>query len=43
LTARAFDAPRDTVLAEVLPLLAACLAEPDVASASALWQARAGS
>ncbi len=42
LTARAFDAPRDTVLAEVLPLLAACLAAPDVASASAVWQARAG-
>jgi hypothetical protein len=42
LTARAFDAPRDTVLAEALPLLAACLAAPDVASASAVWQARAG-
>ena len=31
LTGRAFDAPRDTVLAEALPLLAACLDAPDVA------------
>jgi enoyl-CoA hydratase len=40
LTARAFDAPRDTVLAEALPLLAACLAAPDVDAASAAWRAR---
>jgi enoyl-CoA hydratase/carnithine racemase len=40
LTGRAFDAPRDTVLAEALPLLDACLAAPDVAAAGAAWQAR---
>jgi enoyl-CoA hydratase/carnithine racemase len=40
LTARAFDAPRDEVLAEALPLLRACLAAPDVAEASAEWRAR---
>lgn len=42
LTARAFDAPRDEVRAEVLPLMQSCLAAPDVATASAVWQARAG-
>jgi enoyl-CoA hydratase len=40
LTGRAFDAPRDTVLAEALPLLAACLDAPDVARASTAWRAR---
>jgi enoyl-CoA hydratase/carnithine racemase len=42
LTARAFDAPRDTVLAEVLPLLTDCLVTPDVATGSAAWRARPG-
>ena len=42
LTARAFDAPRDDVRAEVLPLMQRCLAAPNVATASAVWQARAG-
>ena len=40
LTARAFDAPRDAVLAEALPMLAACLAQPDVAAAGTAWTGR---
>ena len=42
LTGRAFDAPRDAVLADAIPLLAACLAAPDLAAASATWRARQG-
>jgi enoyl-CoA hydratase/carnithine racemase len=42
LTARAFDAPRDTVLAEALPLLATCLGAPDVVTGNAAWQGRPG-
>jgi enoyl-CoA hydratase len=40
LTGRAFDTSRDAALAEALPLLAQCLAAPDVAVASAAWRAR---
>jgi enoyl-CoA hydratase/carnithine racemase len=40
LTGRAFDSTRDAALAEAVPLLAACLAAPDVAQASATWRAR---
>lgn len=38
LTARAMDTPLDAVYAEALPLLAACLASPDIAAAGAAWQ-----
>jgi enoyl-CoA hydratase/carnithine racemase len=42
LTARAFDAPRDTLLADALPMLAGCLGAPDVVTGNAAWQARPG-
>jgi enoyl-CoA hydratase/carnithine racemase len=41
LTVRAFDAPRDTVLAETVPLMQQCLPAPEVAAAGAAWRARA--
>jgi enoyl-CoA hydratase len=40
LTALAFDASLATVHAELLPLLAACLASADVAAAGAAWRRR---
>lgn len=40
LTARAFDAPRDTVLAETAPLLQRCLTDPHVAEGTAAWRGR---
>ena len=39
LTACAMDAPQDVVYAELLPMLDACLASPDMAAASAAWRA----
>lgn len=39
-TARAMDAPLETVYAEALPLLADCLASPELAAASAAWRRR---
>jgi enoyl-CoA hydratase len=45
LTARAMGAPQDVVYAELLPMLDACLASPDVAAVGAAWRAhkRSGS
>jgi enoyl-CoA hydratase/carnithine racemase len=37
---RAFDAPFDAVYQESLPLLAECLASPEVAEAMAAWRRR---
>ncbi len=41
LMGRAFDAPFETVYRESLPLLAECLASPDVESAKQAWRRRA--
>ena len=40
LTGRAFDTTRDAALADAVPLLQRCLADPHVADASAVWRAR---
>ncbi len=40
LMGRAFDAPFETVYQESLPLLAECLASPDVQAANAAWRRR---